>query len=161
MKINEITTTFKAKAVIDDDGNLTMRGRRAIIALSTALNHGYEIKSRFSVVPDPTTITKYEIWQAPAYSRLRFKHYDWLDTPPKIGEYVPVYAGSIENTDLDDKYKEDIKERIFDMFNTEECPEDFHGMSVSVSDVICLIKTDSNIREWWYVDGTGFTQLDW
>ena len=157
MNINEITTTFKNRAVIDDNGNLTTMGRRAIIALSTALNHGYEIKSRFSVVPDSTHKIKYEIWQAPAYSRLRFKHYDWLDTPPKIGEYVPVYAGSIENA----KYEGDIKERIFDMFNTDECPEDFHGMSVSVSDVICLIKTDSNIREWWYVDGIGFKQLDW
>lgn len=157
MTIEEITSIFKNRAVLDGNGNPTREGRRAIIALGTALNHGYEIKSRFSVVPDPNTITKYEIWQAPAYSRLRFKHYDWLDTPPKIGEYVPVYAGSIENTD----YEGDIKERIFDIFNTEECPEDFHGMSVSVSDVICLIKTDSNIREWWYVDGEGFVELKW
>ena len=156
MNINEITTTFKNRAVIDDNGNLTTMGRRAIIALSTALNHGYEIKSRFSVVPDSTHKIKYEIWQAPAYSRLRFKHYDWLDTPPKIGEYVPVYAGSIENTD----YEGDIKEKIFEIFNTEECPEDFHGMALSVSDIICLIY-DNGYRQWWYVDGTGFKELDW
>ena len=159
MNITEITTTFKANAVLDDDGNLTTMGRRAIIALSTALNNGYEIKTRFSVVPDPTHVVGYEIWQAPAYSRLKLKHYDWLDAPPEIGEYVPVYSGSIENANLDDKYEGDIKERIFDIFNTDECPADFHGMSVSVSDVICLVV--DNKREWWYVDGVGFKQLDW
>lgn len=154
MNIKEITTTFKNRAVLDDNGSLTTMGRRAIIALSTALNHGYEIKSRFSVVPDPNTTVQYQIWQAPIGSRLKYKHCDWLKTAPKPSEYVPVYEGCIEK-----QPNTDVKQTIFDLFNTD-CPNDFHGMAVATSDVICLMGVDGKV-EWWYVDGEGFVELKW
>ena len=154
MTIQEITSIFKNRAVLDEKGNPTREGRRAIIALGTALNHGYEIKSRFSVVPDPNTTIRYQLWQAPIGSRLKYKHYDWLESAPEAREYVPVYEGCIQK-----KRNADVCQLIFDLFNTD-CPEDFHGMAVATSDVICLKGADGN-DEWWYVDGEGFVELKW
>ena len=96
---------------------------------------------------------KYEIWQAPSSAKFKFMHYDWIEgNKPTICDYVMVYSGETEIED-------DILESLWEMFNVNP-PGDYHGMSLSVSDVICLIDR-YNKRRWWYVDGIGFHNLNW
>ena len=51
-----------------------------------------------------------------------------------IQDYKEVYAGELQTTI---ESKDDILEQIFQKFNLNH-PEDFHGHSLSVSDVVIL-----------------------
>lgn len=98
---------------------------------------------------------RYEIWQLPVGSPYKFLHYDWIkEQKPTLRDYVPVYSGVVEI----EKVWEAL-DAIWELLNVKP-PVDYHGMSLSVSDVICLIY-EGNKRSWWYVDGVGFKRLDW
>lgn len=62
--------------------------------------------------------------------------------------YKSVYTGILgEDKDLED---------LFEMFNVDH-PEDFHGRSMSVSDVIVF--TDDHVSKAYYVDSFGFKEV--
>lgn len=96
----------------------------------------------------------YEIWQMPLSHPNKFLHYDWRKKPIKIKDYVMVYVGKIKLANRVDETLEDI----FETLNVDH-PKDYHAMSLSVSDIVCLII--GNYRGWYYVDEIGFKKLNW
>ena len=77
--------------------------------------------------------------------------------------YNLVYTGDVqgeypENSGLPDaEFAEKILDNIFKILNDSR-PIDFHGHSLSVSDIVCL--QNGILREFWYVDSFGFVKLD-
>lgn len=68
--------------------------------------------------------------------------------PVDSRNYKSVYTGILrENEDLED---------LFEKFNVDH-PEDFHGRSMSVSDVIVI--TEDSISRAYYVDSFGFKEV--
>ena len=97
---------------------------------------------------------KFEIWQMPVSNPNKYMHYDWCKYPVDIKDYVMVYEGEESESKVVGNLLEDIFEKLNVNF-----PKDYYASSLSVSDVVCLIR--GNSREWWYVDGIGFKKLDW
>jgi len=64
-----------------------------------------------------------------------------------INEYTKTYEGTIEGNDIIS-----MLEELFEIFNIRH-PEDFHGHSLSVSDIVIL---DDII---WYCDSTGWQEI--
>lgn len=87
------------------------------------------------------------------YKDIKRRHYD-----VKRERYNKVYESSLSKLgvtgNIDDKeVAEMLAERIFDDFNTK-IPEDFHGHSLSVSDIIVMEQDERKIP--FFVDGFGF-----
>ena len=75
---------------------------------------------------------------------------------PRREDYVTVYAGQIYNV-----YGNETLNHIYERLNINH-PADYHARSLSVSDVVGLIREDENGRtqcEWWYVDSIGFKRI--
>jgi hypothetical protein len=64
--------------------------------------------------------------------------------------YKSVYDASIE---LNTKDADDVLELLYTIFNTNR-PDDFHGHSMSVSDIVVL---NNNV---YFCDSFGFIKLD-
>lgn len=102
---------------------------------------------------------KYEIYQlnmeleSVKNSHKLFDHWDWLnkyDGGFNFNEYKKVYEGEVEYIAGDDKMN--ILEDIFKKFNLCH-PDDFHGHSLSVSDVVVL---DNAV---YYCDSVGWKEV--
>ena len=105
---------------------------------------------------------QYEIWQiakGSKFEQMLFgdeKTWDKHKLIPSADGYEKVYEGIIDASCADDKK---ILEILFRLFNIN-CPSDFKGHSVSVSDVIVL-KNDSDevSHTAYFVDAFGWKTL--
>lgn len=70
-------------------------------------------------------------------------------------EYNTVYTGVIETAP--NEIVDHILDRIYTKFNFNK-PEDYHGASVCVSDVICLILDGKPV--YYFVDSIGYRELE-
>ena len=93
-----------------------------------------------------------EIWQASINCRYKFRSYNKEQF--NIKDYVHIYSGIIETIQKDE---EAFLEDIFYIFNQSH-PKDYHGASLSVSDLICII--NNNHKDWWYVNSIGFIKIN-
>ena len=64
--------------------------------------------------------------------------------------YDMVYQGSVEAVDLEDVYR---------IFNTE-CPRDFKGHSLSVSDVVEVVEGPGTAPGFYFCDCIGFRRVE-
>lgn len=64
--------------------------------------------------------------------------------------YDMVYQGSVEARDLEDVYR---------IFNTE-CPQDFKGHSLSVSDVVDVAEGSGTAPGFYFCDCIGFQRVE-
>lgn len=64
--------------------------------------------------------------------------------------YDMVYQGSVEAGDLEDVYR---------IFNTE-CPQDFKGHSLSVSDVVEVVEGPGTAPGFYFCDCIGFQRVE-
>ena len=81
------------------------------------------------------------------YMKYAFAHLDWIDEV-KASNYKEVYSGEIDG---DDVYA--VLEALFTKFNIY-WPEDFHGHSMSVSDIV---KIDN---KYYYCDSIGWKEVE-
>ena len=81
-------------------------------------------------------------------NRLAFEPFDYVKSVDSE-IYQRVYEGSVEAKDLED---------VFRIFNIEK-PEDYKGRSLSVSDVIEVVKSDSCEPGFYYCDSFGFKEI--
>ena len=96
----------------------------------------------------------YQLKAVPENHALLFARLSELVQPVRKDSYEMVYTGPIP----DEKSADDptVLEDLFICFNLQH-PEDFHGHSLSVSDVVVL-KREDEIRSY-YTDSFGFEQL--
>ena len=96
----------------------------------------------------------YQLKAVPENHALLFARLSELVQPVRKDSYEMVYTGPIP----DEKSADDpaVLEDLFIRFNLQR-PEDFHGHSLSVSDVVVL-KREDEIRSY-YTDSFGFEQL--
>lgn len=96
----------------------------------------------------------YQLKAVPENHVLLFARLSELDQPVRKDSYEMVYTGSLP----DEKSTDDpaVLEDLFIRFNLQR-PEDFHGHSLSVSDVVVL-RRENEIRSY-YTDSFGFEQL--
>ena len=96
----------------------------------------------------------YQLKAVPENHALLFARLSELVQPVRKDSYEMVYTGPIP----DEKSADDpaVLEDLFIRFNLQH-PEDFHGHSLSVSDVVVL-KREDEIRSY-YTDSFGFEQL--
>ena len=96
----------------------------------------------------------YQLKAIPENHLLRFASFSELDQPVRRESYDLVYTGHLpDGKEVDDH---EILEDLFIQFNLSR-PEDFHGHSLSVSDVVVL-RRDEEVRSY-YTDSFGFEQL--
>lgn len=81
------------------------------------------------------------------YMKYAFAHLDWIDEV-KASNYKEVYTGEIEG---DDVYV--VLEALFTKFNIHR-PEDFHGHSMSVSDIVKIN------GKYYYCDSIGWEEVE-
>ena len=81
------------------------------------------------------------------YMKYAFTSLDRVDEV-KASNYKEVYTGEIEGDDVDE-----VLEELFTIFNIKR-PEDFHGHSMSVSDIV---KIDG---KHWYCDSIGWKEVE-
>lgn len=85
---------------------------------------------------------------------IRFMPYNWIlkkGIKPNYKMYKSIYTGNIDNSETDDIRK--LVEDIYTKFNLD-IPKDFHGHSLSVSDVV-----DIDGRAF-YIDMIGSVELE-
>jgi len=82
------------------------------------------------------------------YERLRM-----MGKQPEIDHYEVIYAAPL----LPYTDQNVMLEKLYEKFNVDR-PEDFHGHSLSVSDVVML--RENGVISAHYVDSVGFTPLD-
>lgn len=97
---------------------------------------------------------KYKVYQLneSAFDSLRFAHFD-SEEKVQPDNYDLVYEGEIGTR----APAEMVLNHLFDAFNVA-IPKDFHGHSMSVSDVVCL--QEGAIQEFFYVNSVGFVKLN-
>lgn len=94
---------------------------------------------------------KYEVYQIKDNNNARYEFmgYDWaLSHGFNLDDYEKVYEGNI----VADSTPEDTCELIFIMLNQHR-PEDFHGHSLSVSDIVVIN------GQRFYTDSIGFRKI--
>ena len=96
----------------------------------------------------------YQLSDKPENRFLRFAQLSELDSPVQKDNYDLVYTGVLKHSQLEKPAA--ILEELFRRFNLDR-PNDFHGHSLSVSDVIVL-KLDHEIKSY-YTDSFGFKEL--
>ena len=96
----------------------------------------------------------YQLKAVPENHALLFARLSELDQPVRQDSYEMVYTGPLPDKQNDDDHT--VLEDLFIRFNLQR-PEDFHGHSLSVSDVVVL-KREDEIRSY-YTDSFGFEQL--
>ena len=96
----------------------------------------------------------YQLKSIPENHLLRFASFSELDQPVRRESYDLVYTGPLpDGKEVNDHA---ILEDLYIRFNLCR-PEDFHGHSLSVSDVVVL-KRDKEVRSY-YTDSFGFERL--
>ena len=96
----------------------------------------------------------YQLSSKPENHPLRFAGLSELNEPVQKDHYDLVYTGFLNKGIPADPNP--LLERLYERFNLNR-PEDFHGHSLSVSDVIVL-KRGNEIRSF-YTDSFGFQEL--
>ena len=96
----------------------------------------------------------YQLSSKPENHPLRFAGLSELNEPVQKDHYDLVYTGFLNKGIPADPNP--LLERLYERFNLDR-PEDFHGHSLSVSDVIVL-KRRNEIRSF-YTDSFGFQEL--
>ena len=99
---------------------------------------------------------KIEIWQINLHRDTNAVAFFGLDIAQKINKtgkinfsiYDKVFDGDVDCEDL---------EEVYYMFNMEQ-PDDYHGRSLSVSDIVKIIDLDGN-EKLYYCDDIGFTKI--
>ena len=97
----------------------------------------------------------YQLNDTDACTDLRFMNMDWLakkNIPVEHRNYDVVYAAPLRYGGTTPQ----ILEALYEKFNLDR-PHDFHGHSLSVSDIVAL-KRDS-VVSYHYVDSVGFREL--
>lgn len=98
---------------------------------------------------------KYYMYQLKDISKTIYAFRSWDEAKefidPQLNEYKCVYSGEIEaNTEID------ALESLFVDFNINR-PADFYGHSMSMSDIVCLVRDDG--CDWYYCDTFGWTKI--
>lgn len=88
----------------------------------------------------------YDIWQCPMNTSYCFRSFDEAKGKWSIHDYVRVYSGEIDGETINE-----ILEKLFVKFNIKR-PADYHGRSLSVSDVVCLE------GKYYYCDSFGWSE---
>ncbi len=96
----------------------------------------------------------YQLSDKPENRFLRFARLSELEGPVLKGNYDLVYTGVLEHSQSEKPAA--ILEELYQRFNLDR-PDDFHGHSLSVSDVIVL-RLDHEIKSY-YTDSFGFKEL--
>ena len=96
----------------------------------------------------------YQLSDKPENHYLRFARLSELDSLVQKDNYDLVYTGVLKHSQLEKPAA--ILEELFRRFNLDR-PDDFHGHSLSVSDVIVL-KLDHEIKSY-YTESSGKLQL--
>ena len=96
----------------------------------------------------------YQLKAIPENHALLFARLAELDQPGRKENYEMVYSGPLSERKDDDDLT--ILEDLFIRFNLQH-PEDFHGHSLSVSDVVVL-RRDGEYQSY-YTDSFGFEQI--
>lgn len=105
----------------------------------------------------------YQLKHKPEFRHLRFegteslKHIEITKNnfdAIKQENYLPIYVGEL--SELERHTQDETLEAIFQKFNID-CPEDFKGHSLSVSDIVVLHQDGKNSAH--FVDSFGFTEL--
>lgn len=88
----------------------------------------------------------------------RIDGYDtrFLDQPVRKTNYSMIYTASLPDECMDMKSQDAVCESIYTRFNIDR-PDDFHGHSLSVSDIVVL-KQNGQINAY-YTDNIGFKKL--
>jgi len=87
----------------------------------------------------------YYIYQMTKHTNYRFEWWDWAKDEFNLNDYDLVYVGETDDHENDN----DVLEKLFVKFNINH-PEDFRGHSLSVSDVVKLIRGDKEV--YYYCD---------
>ena len=95
-----------------------------------------------------------DILQLTERTDYRFEWWSWAKDEFNINDYELVYVEEIENTD---EPITDTLEKMFTKFNINR-PEDFHGHSLSVSDVIRVVEENKEDK-FWYCDAHGWVDI--
>ena len=96
----------------------------------------------------------YQLSDKPENHYIRFVRLSELEVPVLKGNYDLVYTGILDHSQSEKPAA--ILEELYQRFNLDR-PEDFHGHSLSVSDVIVL-RLDHEIKSY-YTDSFGFKEL--
>ena len=96
---------------------------------------------------------KYRILQLVEHGDYRFEWWSWAKDRFNIRDYTEVYSGEIEN---EDGSITNALEKLFTIFNVRR-PEDFHGHSLSVSDVVA-VEVDGK-EKYYYCDNMGWVDI--
>ena len=100
-------------------------------------------------------IREYAIYQCPVSVDYCFRSFDEAKETWSIHDYVRVYAGEIESETINE-----VLEKLFIKFNLDH-PADYHGRSLSVSDVVWIGKVNEDgMRkgQFYYCDRFGWSE---
>lgn len=156
----------EAQQLRDDVHHVVESGEDILFANKSAVEK-YLRDEGFTIVPnsDPSLITIQSAARMEATIYLAYGndccHIDGCDTRGadhvvKKEHYAWVYSNAIPDECLSMKTTDEILEGLFTKFNIDR-PADFHGHSLSVSDVIVL-KQNGQVNSY-YTDSFGFEKL--
>lgn len=95
---------------------------------------------------------KYRIWQIKDIRKCPYAFRSWEEAKGfTMEDYAPVYGGVVETEN-----HEEALEELFYVFNMEH-PRDYHGRSMSGSDVVVLFDEDTPRR--FYCDEFGWKEI--
>lgn len=95
-------------------------------------------------------INNYAIYQCPVNTDYCFRGFDEAKETWSINDYVRVYSGTLETDSINNAL-----EMLFIKFNMKR-PSDYHGRSLSVSDVAWI--GNGNKGEFYYCDSFGWSE---
>jgi hypothetical protein len=98
-------------------------------------------------------MVKYQIMQIEDVEHCDYAFCGYKGAKFNIEDYSVVYEGEIDRVDEQDI---DICEILFYMFNVVK-PKDFHGRSLSISDVVLII--DGQYITKYYCDTVGWVKI--
>lgn len=98
-------------------------------------------------------MVKYQIMQIEDIEHCDYAFRGYKESKFNLDDYSVIYEGEIDRIDEQDL---DICEILFYMFNVVK-PKDFHGRSLSVSDVVVI--TDGQYMTKYYCDIVGWVKI--
>ena len=90
----------------------------------------------------------YQINGARDTDRVMFLNYDAINGAVNCEIYDPVFSGEVKADNLED---------VFNLFNMER-PQGFRGHSLSVSDIVEVVKAESIAPGFYFCDSIGFRE---
>lgn len=96
---------------------------------------------------------KFRILQTGIYNNYCFRSWDEAKDKFDLEDYLLVYESTTENKESDIEILEDL----FFTFNMDH-PSDYHGRSLSVSDVVALKRNNS--WEYYYCNDVGWEYIE-